>query len=94
MRCSQGDLEACKRINLEKWKQAASVDINKISSTAQKTFQKETLEKKQIALDKINKLIEEESLSAKRKGREELKIRRETDRLREEIKWSRGMTDE
>ena len=39
-------------------------------------------------------MIEEESLSAKRKGREELKIRRETDRLREEIKWSRGMTDE
>ncbi len=58
LKCTQGDLKACKKINLEKWKQETSKDVEKLAENAKKRSDKETYAKKKEALQKINKLIE------------------------------------
>ena len=93
LRCTQGDLEACKNINLEKWKQDAQKDIDKVAASAMKRSQKDGFEKKKEALEKINKLIEEKRKGqGHRKEREELRIREQTERFRKEILAESGLT--
>ena len=94
LKCTQGDLKACKKINLEKWKQTTEKDVDRLAKTAKKRSDKETYAKKKEALEKINKLIEDKSHSRERKEKEELKIREETDKLRQEIKSNRQLSNE
>ena len=88
LKCTQGDLKACKKINLEKWKQTTEKDVDKLAKSAKKRSDKETYEKKKEALEKINKLVKEKTGARNkvdRRAQQELKILQETQKLRDQI---------
>ena len=61
LRCVQGDLDFCGRINLQKWSDAVNKDIMTLSKRARTIEEKAEAKKKQEALNKINHLISRKS---------------------------------
>ena len=58
LKCSQGDLKVCKKINLKKWKEMANKEVKVI---AKKAKEKKTIcdcKEKEAKQVKINKLVE------------------------------------
>lgn len=58
LKCSQGDLKVCKKINLKKWKETANKEVKVI---AKKAKEKKTIcdcKEKEEKQKKINKLVE------------------------------------
>lgn len=61
LRCVQGDLDFCSKINMQKWSEASNKDIVTLSKKAKHIEEKAEQKKKEFALTKINKIIAKKS---------------------------------
>ena len=61
LRCIQGDLDYCKRINMQKWSEAAIKDVEVLGKKARHEGLVEDRKHKQESIDKINKIVAKKS---------------------------------
>ena len=61
LRCVQGELEDCKKINLQKWQHDAEADIKELAKAAKARHEANEARKKQEALEKITGIIDKKT---------------------------------
>ena len=83
--CVQGQLDKCKQIDLNKWKSAASKDVNEIAKKAKHRADVDNDKKKHIALKKINQVMKEKQVHSKAEIKAEHRVQKEANRLTKEI---------
>ena len=85
LRCVQGELDFCKEINMSKWQQSADKDITTLSKHAKHEADKEDHQKKEAAMQRINKVIERKSEQTNAERKMEHQIQIESNKLTDRI---------
>ena len=92
--CVQGDLERCKKINLENWKKKADKQVEDMAEKAKIKARKERDKKKEKAIKKVNEIIAAKSKASKAERKEQRKIERRANLLAKEVVNNKDMTPE
>ena len=85
LKCSQGDLNVCKKINLEKWKEKANKEVKSIAKKAERKKVVDDSKKKEHAQIKINKKVEEATKNTRAVRRAEKSVLKQANELTEEM---------
>ena len=91
LKCSQGDLKTCKKINLDKWKESADKEV---STIAKKAVQKKAIadgKKKEKSQAKINSLVDKKTKSSRAVRRAERSVLKQANEMTDEVVSSKDM---
>ena len=74
LKCSQGDLKVCKKINLKKWKEKADKEVKSIAKKAKEKKVISDGKEKERKQTKINKIVQNETKSSQAVRRAERSV--------------------
>ena len=81
LKCAQGDLDKCRKIDLERWSQAANRDVQAVAEKARIKEQKRKQKEKNVELERVNKMIAEKSRKTRREIKQEDAIKKRANDL-------------
>ena len=80
-KCVQGDLEKCKRIDLDSWKLAANRDVEALAEKARIREFKRKQKEKNVELKRVDAIITEKSMATQHERKEERHIQKKANKL-------------